>query len=577
MTAAVPSCPVCWDLGPAYFLQRGDLDRLRVACCASCAGAFSRYVQQFGEAPQSTLDWYFYASHGRTLAQDLVTKIWQGKHELGPADLVRQGERVDHAHRAYNHARARAEERLGLMLTPTIYEDWCSLASSSQRRGPPRQDGTQVVVIEYNGALRVGWNYDLGRVTTVLGPGDWHHPDDEDFDVNPHIDAAAYRAALDRLDDDTGRRILAGDWATMPPTLDASRPDGVRSLHGSPEDPTIRQEATMTTPTPALAASPFKKATLIPKRLKAFIWGASGTGKTTLALAFPSPVVIDLERGTDYYGDKFNFERLDPTPRTVEEMFAAVRWLLENDHEFRTLIIDPITVFWEMMQNEWQDRLGAKAVKKRAIEDAEEFDLQPKDWKPIKAQFREFMRMLTAVDMNVIVTAREKTKYADGQFMKAIGETFDGEKSMPYLFDVELRIFRRQDGQRLVHVMKDRTGTMPKVDFPLGYSEFEKCLGKDALVKKADKVQLEGPAPVASEVAALGAGLKAPAGPPASDAQITALTRLVKAKLDQDLPTFLVHSGFADGEGKLIMPNWTEAASLIEQVQKEPARAGAGA
>ena len=34
--------------------------------------------------------------------------------------------------------------------------------------------------------------------------------------------------------------------------------------------------------------------------------------------------------------------------------------------------------------------------------------------------------------MNVIITARQKTQYADSGFMRAIGETFDGEKSLPY-------------------------------------------------------------------------------------------------------------------------------------------------
>jgi hypothetical protein len=44
-------------------------------------------------------------------------------------------------------------------------------------------------------------------------------------------------------------------------------------------------------------ASPFQKAKSLDRRLKLFLWGDSGVGKTTLALQFPRPVVIDLEGG----------------------------------------------------------------------------------------------------------------------------------------------------------------------------------------------------------------------------------------------------------------------------------------
>ena len=51
--------------------------------------------------------------------------------------------------------------------------------------------------------------------------------------------------------------------------------------------------------------SPFAPAGAAVKRLKLFLWGDSGVGKTTLALHFPMCVVLDMERGTDHYGDSF--------------------------------------------------------------------------------------------------------------------------------------------------------------------------------------------------------------------------------------------------------------------------------
>ena len=48
---------------------------------------------------------------------------------------------------------------------------------------------------------------------------------------------------------------------------------------------------------------PFQPAASSDRRLKLLLWGDSGVGKTTLALQFPHPAVIDLEGGTEHYGD----------------------------------------------------------------------------------------------------------------------------------------------------------------------------------------------------------------------------------------------------------------------------------
>ena len=80
--------------------------------------------------------------------------------------------------------------------------------------------------------------------------------------------------------------------------------------------------------------SPFVKAKGLQKRLKLFLWGDSGVGKTTLALRFPKPVVIDMEGGTDLYGDAFEFEVLRTI--TADEAMEAVDWLLKSRHDHRT-------------------------------------------------------------------------------------------------------------------------------------------------------------------------------------------------------------------------------------------------
>jgi hypothetical protein len=228
--------------------------------------------------------------------------------------------------------------------------------------------------------------------------------------------------------------------------------------------------------------SPFQKARSLEKRLKLFLWGDSGVGKTTLSLQFPKPVVIDLEGGADLYGEAFDFDVLRAS--TADEVMEAVQWLLTRPHAYRTLVIDPITVYWDALQKKWSDvflrrNKGSKGYK------FEFYDLQPRDWMTVKAEFKDLIRKLIALDMNVIVTARQKVQYADGAFMKAIGETFDGEKSLPYLFDTIVRLYRDEKGRFLGECLKDRSNKLPAGAFEVSYARFEELFGKKALARKA--------------------------------------------------------------------------------------------
>jgi len=212
----------------------------------------------------------------------------------------------------------------------------------------------------------------------------------------------------------------------------------------------------------AKAASPFTKAKKLPKRLKLFLWGDSGVGKTTLALRFPKPVVIDMEGGTELYGDDFDFDVIRATD--PDKVMEAVDWLATHEHGFKTLVMDPVTIYWDALQKKWSDiflrrNKGSKGYK------YEFYDLQPKDWLTVKAELKEFVRKLIALNMTVIVTAREKTKYKDGSFMQAIGETFDGEKSLPYMFDTVLRLFTDDKGGHWAQMLKDRSNRLPKEPF----------------------------------------------------------------------------------------------------------------
>lgn len=232
---------------------------------------------------------------------------------------------------------------------------------------------------------------------------------------------------------------------------------------------------------------PFEKAETRDKRLKLLLWGDSGSGKTTLALQFPRPAVIDLEGGTDLYGGLYNFEVLRAS--TADEVMQAIDWLRTHPHPYRTLVIDPITIYWDALQRKWSD-IFLRRNKGSKHHKYEFYDLQPRDWMTVKAEFKDLLRKLIALDMNVVVTARQKVQYADGALMRAIGETFDGEKSLPYVFDTILRLHRDEGGRFLAECLKDRSRRMPAGSFEISYPRIEELLGRDSLTREA--VQLPG-------------------------------------------------------------------------------------
>lgn len=74
----------------------------------------------------------------------------------------------------------------------------------------------------------------------------------------------------------------------------------------------------------------------------ATVTGDSGMGKTTLAATFPKPIVVRAEDGlqsikADMRPDAF------PILQTVEQLWEQLTALINEEHEYKTLIIDSVT------------------------------------------------------------------------------------------------------------------------------------------------------------------------------------------------------------------------------------------
>lgn len=219
----------------------------------------------------------------------------------------------------------------------------------------------------------------------------------------------------------------------------------------------------------------FKKPEKNDRRLKLYVYGGSGTGKTITAISSPSPAVIDMDMGTDFYADKFDMVRIKTTD--VDEVNKAVDELIADPSGIKTLVLDGMSNYWDALQEKHLKRLRLKNANPNYV-------LQPKDYKPIKSDLKQFINKLLALDLNIFATAKDKVEYSaeQGEFMKAIGKIPDGPKEAPFMFDIVLELSITAGDKRMAKVIKDRTNKLPKEPFEYTYQE---------LIKYIDMVELE--------------------------------------------------------------------------------------
>jgi hypothetical protein len=231
-----------------------------------------------------------------------------------------------------------------------------------------------------------------------------------------------------------------------------------------------------------------KKPVAQSKRLKLFVFGPAGVGKTTAAIQFPKPYVIDGERGTDHYGKTIEqsggavFQTTD-----MDEVVAEVRSLLTEAHDYRTLVIDPITPLYNDLLEKAEAKVGSDFGRHYGV---------------ANQKMKRLANLILALDMNVIVSAHAKTEYGDN--LKVLGQTFDGWRQLDYWFDLVIQLGRSNqfDGkqtkvksqQRFARVEKSRIEQFPDLDvFPWSYQEFAKRFGGDAMERPAAAIQLATP------------------------------------------------------------------------------------
>lgn len=207
--------------------------------------------------------------------------------------------------------------------------------------------------------------------------------------------------------------------------------------------------------------NPFKPAVAVQKKLKVLLYGAPGTGKTVAALSWPKPAVVDAESSTDMYRGRpgFNFTVIDT--KNISDLENAIKFVREDGgRSIETLVIDPITVFYDVL-------------KEATARTAKNGELGFREWAKINNRMKAVYNSLTNLPVHVVVIARESTEYETvGGELRKTGQKADADKSLSYVFDFVVRMNPDHSGMVLKSRGTDLMGEKSTIK-KVGWAAFE--------------------------------------------------------------------------------------------------------
>ena len=213
----------------------------------------------------------------------------------------------------------------------------------------------------------------------------------------------------------------------------------------------------------------------IEKRLKLFLFGEAGAGKTMTSIQFPAPYLIDTERGAEneqYIKEIAKQGGAIFQTSDFDELLTEVKGLLTKNHHYKTLIIDPMTTVYNDLLEKCAYELKAAAKEKDAT--GTEFG---RHYGEANKKMKHLINLLLRLDMNIIITAHAKREYGDN--LSVLGNTFDCYKKIDYLFDLVIEVQERGD-KRIGIVKKTRIETFVNAE------QFERLNSLERKVYKGD-------------------------------------------------------------------------------------------
>lgn len=209
------------------------------------------------------------------------------------------------------------------------------------------------------------------------------------------------------------------------------------------------------------------------------MYGNAKVGKTTLGIQFPKPYIIDTEGTTDKkkYVDLINKgDGVVLITQDFDELVGQVKELLTTKHDYKTLVIDSLTILYNDLLDKSSIKVGT------------EFG---RHYGEANKKVKHLINLLLRLDMNVIITSHAKNEY--GSKLEVLGSTFDCYKKLDYIFDLILEIQKR--GKERVAIVK---GTRlnefeESATFPCSYKEFSSRYSTEALERESIAQEVSEP------------------------------------------------------------------------------------
>lgn len=207
------------------------------------------------------------------------------------------------------------------------------------------------------------------------------------------------------------------------------------------------------------------------QRLKLFLYGKSGVGKTYAAFNFPKPYILESENSSEIPQYSKILEKNGGVvfkTQDFSEIVKEVKLLLSEKHDFKTLVIDSMTHFFDNL------------VEQVSLKTGTDFG---RHYSEANRQMKNFLSLIRRLDMSVVVIAHCKNEY--GTNLSILGQTFDCFKKMDYEFDLVLR--PEKLGKKYTAIVeKTRLESFPsgeRIDF--SYDEISKRYGTDIFEREA--------------------------------------------------------------------------------------------
>jgi ABC-type dipeptide/oligopeptide/nickel transport system ATPase component len=213
------------------------------------------------------------------------------------------------------------------------------------------------------------------------------------------------------------------------------------------------------------------------ERLKVFLFGESGCGKSFFATQFPKAYYIDCEGRIKRQLYIAHLNKNDSAVWQTDnfnDLLEEIKTLASVKHNYQTLVIDSITpIYTKLVDDCHAELLRRSKSGKLAI---------GQEHREAKKRCKKLVDLLKALDMNVVVLAHAKDKWEDD---RVVGTTFDAYDKFDYFSEVvmEARLENEPKNNSYSYkatIVKSTLGTLParlKIDF--NYHTFSKLYEKE--------------------------------------------------------------------------------------------------